>query len=256
MEQIKYQMSQTRWYLLKCKGLIFIVIAILISPTILVSAQSRPGYIYDYANILLESELNAIDTLCAEIDVNTTAEVVVIILEDLDDYGGSIEEAKFDYFNQKSLEGISGIGKAGEDNGVLLLISYDEREWAFETGYGIEGLLTDSESGRIGRDVITPNFRAGEYYYGVFIAVAMVGEELGYDIEGFSASDYESDDYSFIDYLLEDPFLFIWWVLEASGDISITLIFLLIIAIVFLIAGGRYIGGGGRSGGGGSKGKW
>ena len=235
------------------------VLAILLTPLSVVKAQSRPGYVYDYAYLLGEDEISAIDSLCTDIDNNITAEVVLVILPNLDDFGGSIEEAKLDYFNDIPLDGITGIGKKGEDNGVLILIAVEEQEWAFEIGYGVEGDLTDSESGRIGREVIAPYFQKGEYYYGLFIAVAYVGEELGYDVENFDALSDQYNEPNIIDYILnDDPFTVIFWLLGMGGDAAVLVIIVIVLIIIFGGISGRigWSGGGGRSGGGGSKGRW
>src|SRR5699024_1021574 len=42
-----------------------------------------------------------------------------------------------------------GIGGEKLDNGVLILLSAQEREIRFEVGYGLEGALTDSGTGAI-----------------------------------------------------------------------------------------------------------
>ena len=42
-----------------------------------------------------------------------------------------------------------GVGTKDKDNGVLLLIAYDDRKLRIEVGRGLEGTLTDLESGRI-----------------------------------------------------------------------------------------------------------
>ena len=267
--QMKFLMYPSRCSSLRKQGLVLIILAVLVSPTLVIKAQSRPGYVYDYGYLLYQDEVEAIESLCIDIDNNTTAEVVVVILENLEEFD-SIEMAKLEYFNDIPLDGITGIGKAGKDNGVLILIAVEEREWAFEIGYGVEGDLTDSESGRIGREIITPYFQDGEYYYGLFIAVATVGEELGYDIEGFESPEEDYPESDLIDYVLEDPYVLIWWLLGSGGDLAIIiLVFILIAFFVFGFGGGRgggfsgggggrggWGGGGGRSGGGGSSGKW
>ena len=46
--------------------------------------------------------------------------------------------------------------RPSEDNGVLLLIAIEDRKLRIEVGEGIEGELTDLESGRIIRDQISP----------------------------------------------------------------------------------------------------
>ena len=52
-----------------------------------------------------------------------------------------------------------GVGTEGEDDGVLLLIAVDDRRLRIEVGRGLEGELTDLESGRIIREQITPRLR-------------------------------------------------------------------------------------------------
>jgi uncharacterized protein len=244
-------------------------------PVGLVGGQSRSGYVYDFADILFTSEIETIESLCNEIDVATSAEVVVVTLSDLEGFGGDINAARLEYFNEISLDGVTGIGKEGVDNGVLIIVALEEREWAFEIGYGVEGDLTDSESGRIGREVIVPYFQEGDYYSGLFIAVGVVGGELGYNVSDFDnpvGSVFEDPD--LFDILFDDdPWLIFWW-LFGSGE-NFLIVFVLIIVLIALFGGGSRWGGrrwggrsgggrsggggrrgGGRSGGGGSKGKW
>ena len=53
------------------------------------------------------------------------------------------------------------IGRKGFDNGVILIVSRDDRKVRIEVGYGLEGRLTDLTAGWIIRDRIVPEFRAG-----------------------------------------------------------------------------------------------
>ena len=228
-----------------------LILIIILTPNYTCIAQ-RPGYVYDYAYILTEIEIEAIEDLCTQIDTSTTNEIVIIILENLDNYQGSIEAAKLEYYNEITLENIVGIGKKGKDNGVLLLIAHTEKEWAFEIGYGVEGQLTDSESGRIGREILTPYFQEGEYYTGLYITAATIGEELGYDLQDFE-TDTEQEPGLF-EVLLEDPELIIYWILGSDWDTAIILALILVIAVIARIC--LHGGGGGKSGGAGSKGRW
>ena len=60
-----------------------------------------------------------------------------------------------------------GIGEADKDNGVLLVIAKNDRKLRLEVGNGLEGDITDLESGHIIRDVISPKFKSGDYYGGL-----------------------------------------------------------------------------------------
>ncbi len=82
----------------------------------------------------------------------------------------------------ESLEGYSmkvcekwQLGKKGEDNGALLLVAYADRSVRIEVGYGLEGLLTDTKSGLIIRNVIIPEFKTGDYSEGILKGVKTMG---------------------------------------------------------------------------------
>lgn len=55
-----------------------------------------------------------------------------------------------------------GVGTRDDDNGVLLLIAMEDRRLRIEVGRGLEGDLTDIESGRIIREQITPRLQSGD----------------------------------------------------------------------------------------------
>ncbi|MEL6816031.1 MAG: TPM domain-containing protein, partial [Cyanobacteria bacterium J06598_3] len=76
-----------------------------------------------------------------------------------------------------------GIGKAGEDNGVLFLVSKGDRRTEVETGYGMEGILPDAKVGRILDTQVTPQFKAGNFDGGITsgtmaIVSAITGEAV------------------------------------------------------------------------------
>jgi uncharacterized protein len=84
--------------------------------------------------------------------------------------GNQIAVAVVDTTGKQSLENYSidlarewGVGQKGKDNGVLLLIAVKDRKIRIEVGRGLEGNLTDLQSGRIINDVLLPRLRAGDY---------------------------------------------------------------------------------------------
>ncbi len=60
-----------------------------------------------------------------------------------------------------------GIGTSKNNNGVLLLVVKDDRRLRIEVGTGLEGSLTDVQTGRIIRNDITPFFKQNKYYEGI-----------------------------------------------------------------------------------------
>ena len=60
-----------------------------------------------------------------------------------------------------------GIGQSKEDNGVLILLSKKDRKIWIAPGYGVEEKLTAGINGEIVRNIIIPEFKAGNYYQGL-----------------------------------------------------------------------------------------
>ena len=119
-----------------------------------------------------------------ELEQKTTAQVMVLTLVTLD--GASIED-----LSMRIAHETWKIGQKAKDNGALLLVAHKDREYRFEIGYGLEGVLPDSLVGSIGRQYLVPNFRREDYSQGIFQAVvAMVqpiAKEAGVEIVGLPA---------------------------------------------------------------------
>jgi uncharacterized protein len=71
-----------------------------------------------------------------------------------------------------------GIGRKGEDEGVLLVLAMAERRMVFETGYGMEGTLPDGWQARMLRELAVPRFQQGQYADGVTAAVIATSERI------------------------------------------------------------------------------
>ena len=123
---------------------------------------SRPGYIYDRANIISTEYESLIDNYVRDVDDNTTAEIVVYTIPSFIGHGIKNKDgqeiqdrdALANYiFNEVSLDGIKGIGKKGKDNGVLVLLSLKRDagggSMRIEVGRGLEGTITDGTAGEI-----------------------------------------------------------------------------------------------------------
>jgi uncharacterized protein len=59
------------------------------------------------------------------------------------------------------------LGDEKRDDGLMLLVSKNDRAVRVEVGYGLGGVVTDALSSRIIRQTIVPAFRAGDFDVGV-----------------------------------------------------------------------------------------
>ena len=60
-----------------------------------------------------------------------------------------------------------GVGQAGKDNGVMLLVAVKERKIQIEVGYGLEGVIPDGLAGSVRDNYILPYFKNGQMAAGI-----------------------------------------------------------------------------------------
>ncbi|HKZ35571.1 MAG TPA: TPM domain-containing protein [Patescibacteria group bacterium] len=133
---------------------------ILLAKTSLAAVYPAPtGYVNDFAGVISQEAENSLEERLSSFTASTSNEIAVVTLSSLE--GDTVENAAVKLFEEW------GIGDKEKDNGVLLLVAIDDRELRIEVGYGLEPVLTDSRSGNIIRDQITPLFKAGNYEGGI-----------------------------------------------------------------------------------------
>ena len=98
-------------------------------------------YVNDFADVIDDSAETEFLSKAVALEKATTAQVVIATVNDL---GGDEP-----YAYATELGRLWGIGNGEEDNGVLILMSLEEREIFIAVGYGLEGALPDSKTGRI-----------------------------------------------------------------------------------------------------------
>lgn len=110
------------------------------------------------------------DTLNAYQRVSTN-QIAVAVIETTGD--ASLEDYTIDLARRW------GVGTAEKDSGVLLLIAVEDRRLRIEVGSGLEGELTDLESGRIISERITPLLREGDYGAAVEAGMTAIQQAIG-----------------------------------------------------------------------------
>lgn len=106
-----------------------------------IPTAEKDVYIYDEDNIIDDNVEKELNQMLVELEKKTEIEFVVVSVKSLLDQ--SIEDYSNNLFNTL------GIGKKGEDNGILLLFSRSDEKVRLEIGRGLEGCLNDSKCGRI-----------------------------------------------------------------------------------------------------------
>lgn len=122
-----------------------------------------PRLVNDFANVMSPSELSALENKVLNYNNTSSIEISVVTVQSM--HGYEVADYTIKLANKWK------IGKKEKNNGVLVLASIDERKMFIASGYGMEGVLTDAQSGMIYRNEMTPYFRQGKYYEGFDKAV-------------------------------------------------------------------------------------
>jgi uncharacterized protein len=146
-----------------------VLASIFVLPITIVAALPKPdGFVNDFAGALTPETKTALDALVRDVEQQTSAEIAVATVPSLE--GMTVEE----YANRLFREW--GIGKKGQDNGVLVLVATGERKMRIEVGYGLEPILPDGLAGEIIRTDFLPQFRSDNYDGGILQGVRRVAD--------------------------------------------------------------------------------
>ncbi len=146
--------------------------ALVASPNIF--AQSPPdfkvpaltGPVVDQAGMLAAGTQEKLSRFLVKLHDQGGAQIQVLTVPNLG--GLSIEEASIKAVDAWKL------GSAKSDNGILLMLSRDERRVRIEVGQGFEGDLPDVTASRIVREVIIPRFKEGDMDRGIVDGVLAI----------------------------------------------------------------------------------
>lgn len=130
-----------------------------------------PRLVNDYAGMLKENEMNSLERKLVAFDDSSSVQIAVVIVNDLNGY------APGDYAQRLAEQW--GIGRAGSDNGVLILVkdktaASPKGEVFIAPGYGLEGVIPDIVCAEIIDKEILPSFRGGRYYEGIDMATDVI----------------------------------------------------------------------------------
>jgi uncharacterized protein len=230
---------------------LMLLIALTIGFPAPLAGQSLPkpvGYVNDFAGVVDERSRGSMEALIAAVREKTGAEIAVVTVPTIEPYG-SIEEYSIELATQW------GVGKKGEDNGIVLLLAMKERRMRIEVGYGLEDVITDGTTGQIQDKSIIPAFRAGDYggglLKGVEAVAGIIAKKYNVDLGSFNLEESRQYTRSFSPGLGFVFFIIIIAIFFGGGRFLWPLLFLGGMSSGRIGRGGFGSGGSGFGGGGG-----
>ncbi len=200
------------------------------------SFPKSKGLVNDFAHVISPVHEQTLLELTTELLHKTEIPVVVVTMPDI---GG----ADYTEYANRLYEAW-GIGKKGEDKGVLIFVTVKERKMRIEVGYGLEGILPDGLAGEIRSQYMTPYLRKNQFgeglLKGTWAVSQIIAKDAGVTLTGQSPVRGPQPKKSLFSLL---PFIIIFFLMFGSRRRTGSWIFFL----PLLLGGGGY---GSRSSGG------
>ena len=168
----------------------------------------------DYTNTLSADDKQQLENKLVAFDDSTSTQIAVVIIKsvgeyDINEYGTNLGRAW-------------GIGQKGKNNGILILVAFDDHKVTIQTGYGAEGAVPDAITHEIIQNDITPHFKQSDYYGGLNAATD--------DLIKYMKGEYKAPKQQAQD--------------ENDGGSGIFILIFIVVIILIIIFRGR--GGGGQ----------
>mgnify|MGYP000000628799 FL=1 len=202
--------------------LALIIMTTLMIGTIAFAAPTSDMLVMDNADMLTNEDEAKIENALYQIYEQTNIEYAIYLAPSLD--GKTIEEASLEAGRKL------GIGDKEDNTGLLIYVALADREFRMEVGYGLEGVIPDSQAKRI-IDCMTSYFKNENYADGLLAAVTKTVEILN-DSGEYTISQDEN-------YVVETD--------TDDDDLLVGMIVVIVFIVVLCVASAFVDGGSGSS---------
>ncbi|HXN24562.1 MAG TPA: TPM domain-containing protein [Candidatus Dormibacteraeota bacterium] len=203
-----------------------------------VSDLKPQGCVNDFAGVLRSGVYSQITALCTELLEKTGAALVIVTIQTLD--GDTAQNFAHTLYQKW------GVGKKGDDRGVLVLLAVNDHQYWTEVGYGLEPILPDGKVGGFGREM-RPYLQQADYSQALALIASRIAGVIAQD-RGVTLN-YHS---------VEPPALDRPEPRHRSVSLFRIIVYLLLFSLL-IGRGGSFLGGmflGGLFGGMGRRGGW
>lgn len=149
----------------------------------MVHLQNRTRYVSNPDDILSPATVTTIDSILYALEQKTGIQTLIVVVTGIE--GGDC----FDFAHRLGQE--MGVGQKERDNGLVILLSTDERCVQFATGYGLEGILPDAICKRIQNRYMLPYFKENNWDAGMIAGIQAVNGYLDDSMENINEDEEE-----------------------------------------------------------------
>ena len=151
----------------------------------MVHLQDRTRYVSNPDNILSPSAVATMDSILYVLEEKTGIQTLVVAVSGIE--GGDC----FDFAYRLGKE--MGVGQKERNNGLVILLSTDERCIQFATGYGLEGVLPDAICKRIQSRYMVDHLGKEDWDTGMVEGIRAVNGYLDGSMENIGGNEEDDD---------------------------------------------------------------
>jgi uncharacterized protein len=121
---------------------------------------SKPSdWVNDYASVFSKTEAQQLSNKLNQFQYNNSTQIFIITINNNNGYPASTLAPM--------IGEVWGVGQRGKDNGLIILMDMSARDVFISTGYGLEEYIPDAIAKRIVEKEVIPAFREGDFYRGI-----------------------------------------------------------------------------------------
>lgn len=215
------------------RNIVFVVVLLLFAIAVYAQQYPKPtGYVNDFAQLLTQEQGTSLNDELVAFEKKTTIEIAVVTVPWLNNQ--SIE------VYTRGLADEWGVGKRGQNNGVVFLIAPKERKMRIETASGVRSILTDSRADRIRDNTILPRFKAGNMAQGIIDGTHAIMQTFDKDFSPINSGSRATSAPQSTprEWTVDDAKVFIY---VLSGMIGVTLLLFLIVPPIRRLKARNYV---------------
>jgi uncharacterized protein len=192
-------------------------------------------YVSDYANVLSSWEKELLTQKITSLVQETSAQLAVVFVPTINN--DSIA------FAATAVGKAWWVGTEEKNNGIVLLVAVEDREWFIAVWYWLEWTIPDAIAKRIGERYFPAYFRAGDYGWWISLALDDIRAYIAADPAVMSQYDAPIDDANdalWFSVLIAIIFLFAVWLpkgKKTQSKVLKTAVWIVLVALsAFIIA--------------------
>lgn len=149
----------------------------------MVHLQDRTRYVSNPDNILSPGAVANMDSILYNLEQKTGIQTLVVAVTGIE--GGDCFDFTHRLFNE------TGVGQKERNNGLVILLSTDERCIQFVTGYGLEGVLPDAICKRIQNRYMVEHLSNDNWDAGMVAGIRAINGYLDGSMENIASEEEE-----------------------------------------------------------------